>query len=994
MNSNRGSLARLWILPAFIAAFLACAGIRADDLAAELPRIKPLEPAAALGSFVIQPGFELVLAAAEPLVASPVDACYDADLRLYVVEMKGYPFPEQKPSGGVVRLVDRDGDGRFDERTQFLDDLSWPTSVTPYDGGVFVIAAPDLIYAKDSDGDGRADVRKVIFTGFGTGNVQGLANGLKWGPDGWIHGVAGINGGTITCKVHPEWPAVDVRGRDFRFRPDLSAFETSSGGGQFGQTYDDWGRRFTCSNSNHARQVVLPLHPLERNRGLVTPPVTVDIAAEGPAGPVFRISKPEPWRVVRTRQRAADPVMSKRLPPAELVATGFFTSATGITVYRGTAFPREYQGNIFVGDVGGNLVHRKQLSWDGVVARATRADAGREFLASTDNWFRPVNFTETPQGTLLILDMYRETIEHPVSIPEPIKKHLDLKSGMNRGRIYELVPAGWKRKQIARLSSATTAGLVAHLADGDAWPRETARRLLLERVQAEALGLLREMVRTRPSALARINAIWTLDALNKLDLDDLRRGIEDVDARVREASARVAARRVGRDSTVAALVAGLANDAEIRVRMEAAFALGAWQDPHAIPALAKIAAHDPASPWIRAAVLSSVARRENLLLDAFAQSGFLGQSHARPWITDLAELVGFWHEVDQVNALAFVLDQARLETGEQARAVLALARGWSRAGGDPRAILKTRAGPSVERVLNAVEKSLQERGAGRSRADAVALVGLLRQGDARQLLLELIDPQEPPDVEIAALRALRGFMDAALAREVVPRLKAMSPAVKGEAVETLFSRKGPEHAVLEAVEAGTLDAREIEPGRWAALEARDASISGRVRAIRARLGMSDRAAVVTTYARALTPDGDPARGKTIFLKSCATCHVAEGQGREVGPNLATVAHRAPGDLLVHILDPNREVAANAVNYLVATRDGRLVSGIIASESASTITLKRAEAATDIVSRDQIESITSTRLSLMPEGLEKDLDPRAVSDVIAYLRSLVGKPAGK
>src|SRR5262249_33110218 len=158
---------------------------------------------------------------------------------------------------------------------------------------------------------------------------------------------------------------------------------------------------FTCNNSNHARQIVLPSQYLERNPALIAPSVILDIAAEGPAAPVFRISPPEPWRVVRTRQRAADPVLSRRLPPAELVPTGFFTSATGITIYRGSSYPTSYRGNLFVGDVGGNLIHRKVLTVNGATYLARRADRDVEFLASTDNWFRPVNFANTPDGTLL-----------------------------------------------------------------------------------------------------------------------------------------------------------------------------------------------------------------------------------------------------------------------------------------------------------------------------------------------------------------------------------------------------------------------------------------------------------------------------------------------------------------------------------------------------------------------------------------------------------------
>ena len=300
----------------------------------------------------------------------------------------------------------------------FVSGLSWPTGIVPYDDGVFIAVAPDLIYAKDVDGDGKADVKKVVFTGFGTENVQGLVNGLLGARTaGFTERQA------ATAARSGTWPGPGqsrsrCAGRDFRFEPDGSAFEAISGGGQFGHSFDDWGHRFTCSNSNHIRQIVVPAHDLERNPALVAP-VVLDIPAEGPAAPVFRMSAAEPWRVVRTRQRAADPELRKRLPPTELFATGFFTSATGVTIYRGTAYPAEYRGNAFVGDVGGNLVHRKRLEAQGATYLATRADQGVEFLASTDNWFRPVNFANTPNGTLLILDMYRETIEHPCPFPNP-----------------------------------------------------------------------------------------------------------------------------------------------------------------------------------------------------------------------------------------------------------------------------------------------------------------------------------------------------------------------------------------------------------------------------------------------------------------------------------------------------------------------------------------------------------------------------------------------
>ena len=341
-----------------------------EDLARELPRIPATEPADANATFQVQHGFSLDPIAIEPLITDPVDVCYDADGRLYVVEMRGYPYPEDVPTGRVRLIDDTDGDGRFDSGTTFLDDLSWPTAIVPFDGGVFIAVAPEILYAKDTDGDGIADVRKVAFSGFGTSNVQGLLNGLLWGPDGWIYGVASSNGAEeVVNHLNPDMPPIPLGRRDFRFKPDGSAFEPVSGGGQNGHSFDDWGHRFTCNNSNHIRQIVLPADALARNPDYAASTPITDIAVEGAAAPVFRISPAEPWRIVRTRQRAADPDFRRRLPPTELVATGFFTSATGVTIYRGSAYGPDYEGNAFIGDVGGNLVHRKIVEPDGVSSR-------------------------------------------------------------------------------------------------------------------------------------------------------------------------------------------------------------------------------------------------------------------------------------------------------------------------------------------------------------------------------------------------------------------------------------------------------------------------------------------------------------------------------------------------------------------------------------------------------------------------------------------------
>ena len=966
-----------------------------DDLARELPRIQPLEPDAALRAFQIHSGFRLELIAVEPLVTDPVSVCYDADGGLYVAEMRGYPYPENTPTGNIRYLRDTDGDGTFDKSTIFVDNLSWPTSVVPYDGGVFIAVAPDILYARDKDGDGVADVKTFVFSGFGTQNVQALLNGLLWGLDGWIYGVGGGNGGDIKNVAHPDAKPISVRGRDFRFKPDGSVFEAISGGGQFGHAFDDWGHRFTCNNSNHIRQIILPAYALERNPALVVTTVLDDIAAEGAAAPVFRISPPEPWRVVRTRQRAADPAIARRLPPTELVATGFFTSATGVTIYRGTAYPEEYRGNAFIGDVGGNLVHRKTLNRNGVEFRATRADQGVEFLTTTDNWFRPVNFTNTPDGTLLILDMYRETIEHPFSIPEPIKKHLDLTSGKDLGRLYNLVTTEKIRHRTPALSKVETKRLVEHLADPDSWWRETAQRLLIERHAVEAIPRLKAVANERPNPLGRLHALCTLQVLGGLGADEVIEGLRDPEPGVREQSARLAEGLATDHPEVLAPLVALAEDRDAMVRLQAAFALGGVADPRAVPALATIAIKDPESKWTRAAVLSSVAGRTGPLLDALgARSGFFAGASGRPWLDELAAIVGAENRPEDVRSLIDRFAGPDADPAQVRVVILGLGRGLQRSGGSLAQWLQ---GPASSRFTPVFDRAARTAadadGPVRGRVEAIRLLGLGTVEQALAVLSDLLDARQPNEIQLATLQTLAPLPDRRVAAAVIAQWRAFSPTVRREAVEALFGRPDRLGMLLEAIETGHIAPADLDPARRAQLLAlKDPALRDRARALFGNAASGDRGAVIAAFRKALDLPGDAQRGRLVFQKTCATCHKAESFGVDVGPNLATVTGRSPEDLLIHILDPNREVAPPYVNYNVATSDGRVLSGLIADESTNALVLKRAEGITDVVPRGRIEAISSTGQSLMPEGLEKGLEAGDIADLIAYLKGIqVGSP---
>ena len=216
---------------------------------------------------------------------------FDESGRLYVAEMRDYSEQDKDRLGRVRLLEDTDGDGRFDKATIFAEDLSWPTAITCYDGGVFVGAAPDIYYLKDTDGDRKADVRKLVYTGFRRNNVQGLLNSFQWGLDNRIHGAASTSGGTDhAARRSLTFKPVSVSGRDFSFDPRTLELRPESGGAQHGMTFDDWGRKFVCSNSDHIQLVMFEDRYLARNPYVSAPGARVSIAADGPQAEVFRTS--------------------------------------------------------------------------------------------------------------------------------------------------------------------------------------------------------------------------------------------------------------------------------------------------------------------------------------------------------------------------------------------------------------------------------------------------------------------------------------------------------------------------------------------------------------------------------------------------------------------------------------------------------------------------------------------------------------------------------
>ena len=995
--------------------------------AADMPRIPHTEAAEALKTFRLAGGFQLEVVATEPLVSDPVAACFDEFGRMFVAEMHGYPFSQEptklNPSGGgkqdagIIRLLeDTDGDGRMDSSVIYADKISWPTSVCCYNGGIFVLAPQHLYYFKDTDGDGKADVREVVLTCFGRDNVQALANGLHWGLDGKITFSAGRNPKNL---VHRGKPLFQVGSNDLRFDPKTEKFELVTGGLQFGQSIDDWGTRFVCSNSNHIQQVVFPQEYLSRNPYIAAASPIRSIAADGASARVFRRSPPEPWRIVRQKWRAEDkgyklvinddgaweflpldPSVKKGAVPTEY-PVGFFTSATGITIYRGNAYPERFQGNAFVGDVGGNLVHRKTVNTDGVVYRAERADPNEEVIRSSDNWFRPVNFVNAPDGSLYMLDMYRETIEHPYSIPEEIKAFLDLTSGHDRGRIYRLVSPEMKRLRPERPGDMPIVKIASFLNHDNAWHRMTAMRLLTERQDRSVDRTLYSMLSGSDRAVGRVHALYALQNLQLLRPRDVRLGMTDKHPRVRAHAVKLSepflTEQLSED--ILSDLLPLTDDPSEHVRFQLAFTLGESADNRAIAGLALLLLDARNGTDIQTAVLSSVSETADKLAARLIATSQNDSARTLALLSQLGQIAGSNPQTAAAGRLLAAMADGEVSASIQQAILSGLGEGLAARGSTVRELVADKAVPATvsQKIAtlfsNAVRSANDEGKSLGERESAIRLLAFAGSSTAASELSDFLSPQTPPPLQRAAVAALAQHESSEIAATLLAGWKSYSPQVRRDVVDALVVKTARIQSLLQAVESEVIKRSDLTRDRKQLLMNHpNSTVSTRSRKLFGVDVNSDRAKVVANYQDVLTLEGDIARGQAVFKKICSACHRVGKVGQQVAPDLASVKNKSDADLLVSILDPNREAQPNFNVYTVITDQGRVYNGIIAAESAGSVTLKRAEGKQDVILRSNIDQMISTGLSLMPVGLEKDLKRQEIADVIAFVKSIKAQPA--
>ncbi len=938
----------------------------------------PKSPEESLQCLQVRPGFKVELVAAEPLVMDPVAFDWGADGKLWVVEMGDYPTGTDghgKPGGIVRYLEDTNDDGRYDKSTVFLSDLPFPTGVMPWREGVLVSAAPKVFYAEDRDGDGKADHRIDLLEGFVEGNQQHRVNGFDYGLDNWVYAANGDSGGRIRALAgvqgaSPKSQALNLRGHDFRFQPDSGALELIEGQTQFGRHRDDWGNWFGNNNPNWGWHYWIPERYARRNEHIPFGSLRKQLANYADSTHVLAVSR-----------------LLQRFNWPNLVNT--LTSANSLTPYRDDLFGPHFANSVFISEPAHNLVHRESLILEGVTFDSSRPndEEDREFLASTDNWFRPTMLKVGPEGALYVSDMYRLVIEHTEYALPGMEQQIDVRAGADRGRIYRVVPEGAALRKIPRLDRLSSAELVAALDTPNGWQRDTAQRLLVHRQEKAATEPLRTFLASNRNARARLHALCTLEGLGALTIDDLQKGWNDSHPMVRAHAIRLSETAAGKGDF--AKMFALANDEDVRVRFQLALTLGErqWPGSDSGSALAKLAVRDSSDSHMQAAILSSAPACLDQLVENIPDS---------PVTTRIrGQLLQLAIALDRGGATAQLLKGALGDGGS-----LSLADAFLEAlhrRGESLENFQRRGSPEVRELLAKlprlersagmiafdVQKRPQVQSGPELRAMAVRILGRLNSNKTNfQRMPELLLPTEPVPVQKASLATLGERNEVEIPDAIIGLWPRLSPAMRTDALQVFVSKPSWTAALLSAVSGGKLARIHIPADtRQRLLNHRDAKLRKQAATIFESVA-GDRQKLVREYT--VNGAGDAAAGLALFRQQCAQCHKFKGEGTALGPDLGGLTDRSVESLLVAILDPNQSVETPFVNYTIGTSDGRELSGIIASESGSSVTLRAAGGAEHVLLRKEIKEMSSSGLSLMPEGLEQGITPQQMNDLIHYL----------
>ncbi len=948
------------------------------------PAPRPLPPDEAARAMVVPDGFRVTLFAAEPDVVQPISFCLDDRGRLFVAEALTYSTWQPTGKDRIVILEDTDGDGKADKRTVFYEGFNYITGIEVGFGGVWVMSPPCLYFVPDRDGDDRPDgPPEVVFDGFGHKESRhNLANGFTWGPDGWLY--AG-HGRTSPSDVgRPGTPAeqrIHCDGGVYRIHPTRRIYENFADGttNPWGVDFDDLGQCFVSNCVNpHLFHMIQGGHY-------------------------------EPWR-----NRPSSLYAYERLPTiadhlhfpsgqpgamrgetAETLALGGGHAHCGTLVYLGDSFPADFRNTVFMCNIHGRRINHDLLRRKGSGYTAAH---GKDFLLAGDPWFMGVTLRSGPDGSVFVSD-WSDTGECHTYKPN-----------RETGRIYKISygPARPARVDLAKRSDAELVKLQLHRND---WHVRHARRLLQERVPQSVHAPLREILDRHADVTRRLRALWALHVTGGIDADGLHALLDDTQEHVRAWAIQLLCEKGPPAPRSLAKFAALSRDdpsAVVRLYLAAALQRlpleQRWDIAAGLVSHARDAgdANLPLMDWYGLEPLVPADVTRTLRLAREAQVPLLRQYIARRLAEDvvarkqatLEPLIQILAEVSEPlrhDMLQGVTDGLRGQKSMKmppswptvyprlARSAVPAIRGYARAlallFGDPQALADLR------------QLALDPAALAAERREALQLLLEKRPADLAPLLHGLLRDQA---VRRIALRGLASFLDVATPKAILARYAELSLDEKQDAVATLASRKEYALALLDAVEQKTVARTDLSAYVARQLHALgDVKVRERLRQVwgEVRDTAPEKQKQLARYKALLTPTflkkADLGNGRLLFSKTCQQCHVLYGEGGKIGPDL-TGSNRSNLDyLLSNLLDPSAEIGQDYRMSVVSTKDGRVLTGMVVERTASRLTLQTATERLVLAPQD-VESVTDSPVSMMPEGQLDTLTREQVRDLLGYL----------
>jgi putative membrane-bound dehydrogenase-like protein len=916
--------------------------------------------------FQVKRGFRIELVAADPMVASPVAMAFDENGRLFIAEMRDYPNKRgQNPRLGRIRMLeDTHGKGTFDSSTIYADDLASASALACYAGGVFVAAAPEILYFKDVKGNGVAETRKVVFSGFGEPasalDTQDLLNNFNWGLDNRIHGASGDVGGRIVPLAGGGEPLL-LGNNGFSFDPAALTLALESGSADSGCSFDNRGRKFVCDLAHPLRLVMYEKHYANRNPYFAAPVLVAD--ALSPIAPIFKFVT-----AAQLGSGGSGPAQVNVGASGSSITSGWWTQARGCAVYRGSVFPPNYLNNIFIPDKEGHLIHRAVPRENGVEVIADRApdEQNVEFLLSRDPSFHPVQIVNGPDGGLYVAD---------------------IADGGDSGRIFRILPDNLKLAKPPVFQKSKTFDLVAALAHPNGWHRDTAARLLIERRDLSAIPLLTSMLNNAHFGLTRLHALHVLDGLGGINDAHLLRGLKDMDEAVREHAVLLSEKRIQNGSVSDLLwfeLKQMAGDSSPRVRFQLALSLGQFRMPEKSQLLAQILSRNPDSSWVQAALLSSASQDAAGLLIAVAAGPGWADTGGEMFASRLATVVGLQNRPAEVQRVVNFLDRGGLNQQQVFALLYSLGEGLHRAGSslaaaDPQARLQR----FYEQSLNL---ALNDSFADRVRLPAIRLRGVTpytsyASGDIFQFMF---GTRQSDAVQSATLFALARYANPEIPSNIFQRWQELTPVMRTRAIGALLTRGDWVEPVVAALETGIirrsdLSSTEIDLLRnWPAQAIRERAL---------RLlgpGSRRRPDVLAQFGPSLRMPGSMQHGRDIFAARCLICHKPSDGRQPLVLDLADVKPFGREKVLSSIVEPNAEVRPQMATHIIQTRAGEVWTGLLADDNPSAVTLLQPGQDSVVLPHDNISFLEVQSWSLMPAGLENGLSQQDMADLLEYL----------